>query len=956
MLNVSSIMHGFKISRSRKVAELNGTLYEMVHLKTGARLCWLDNAQINKLFGIAFTSLPSDDTGVFHILEHSVLCGSEKYPVKEPFVELLKSSLNTFLNAMTYPDKTVYPVSSRNRQDYLNLVSVYLDAVFAPRFLKDKSIFLQEGWRIDEEDGKPCYKGVVYNEMKGALSDELGLISRRFASLLFPDTAYGFNSGGSPEAIRTLSYDKFIEAYLDTYHPSNAYVYLDGSVPIEETLELLNEYFSRYDKREELPVFTLQEPTAVEAKDYFEIKEDESPEDKGSLTFGKILCDWKDRCKPLAVRVLGDVLTSSNESPLKKALLDSGLAKNITVSSRITGLQPYVMIYIKGVKDGASASVMKLLRDEAERLLESGLDRDTLCAVINRMEFKLREPEEPQGLYRCTEILNGWQYGGDPLDSLAYDPLFASLRSMVDTGAYEELLHDLLVDEAGRAVLYMEPSESLGEESRRAEEREVQAICDGWSVQERERNQQDNAHLKEWQQTPDRPEAIASIPVLKLSEVDSSVEWMDTVEEHIDGVTVLYHNAPTQNIVYANAFFSLTDYSLEALTQIALMSKLFGKLPTKSHSALELERLLKTYTGKMEFTLLPLSLKDNLETARPCMLASFSALRENLDTAIALMLDILKNTCWDKARINRIVQQMDLNLSRIGILGGHIVGMFSAMASYSAAAAVTEATSGGTYYRWMHDFAANFDAQIDSFISLAERLQSNTICKKRLALGITASEPCAVDGLAEFLPAGSTVPSTTSYGIEMPRRIGMRIPAQINYAVQGYHLKEVGMKYRGSMKVAEKILSLNYFWNEIRAKGGAYGTSFSIGSNGDIYTYTYRDPSPANSLIVNGGAADYLAGFCAGNESLERYIISTVAEDEPLRSPDSNGQLADISYLTQYTKEEAVWNRNEMLLATREDLLAVVDALKAFAEKGTICIVGHQSAIEECGDMTPMDI
>ena len=520
MLNISSIIHGFKISRSRQSAELNGTLYEMTHIKTGAKLCWLDNGQANKLFSIAFTSLPSDDTGVFHILEHSVLCGSEKYPVKEPFVELLKSSLNTFLNALTYPDKTVYPVSSRNRQDYLNLVSVYLDAVFAPRFLKDKSIFMQEGWHIETEDGKPCYKGVVYNEMKGALSDELGLIGRRFTSLLFPDTVYGNNSGGAPAAIRTLSYERFIETYLDTYHPTNAYVYLDGSVPLEETLELLDEYFSRYEKRETLPVFSMQLPKTIEATDFYEVKEDEALEDKGSLTFGKILCDWKSRYKAHAVRVLGDALTSNNDSPLKKALLDSGLAKNISFSTRASGLQPYVMIYIKGVKDGAAGDIVELLRNEADKLICAGLDHDTLHAIINRMEFQFREPDEPQGLYRCTEILNGWQYGGDPLDSLVYDPLFANLRNMIDTGEYEKLLREILVDEDGRVILHMEPSTTLGEEIRQAEEKEVQDIYNSWSAEERERNQQDNVRLKEWQQTPDSPEAIASIPVLKLSEID----------------------------------------------------------------------------------------------------------------------------------------------------------------------------------------------------------------------------------------------------------------------------------------------------------------------------------------------------------------------------------------------------------------------------------------------------
>ena len=956
MMNTGKRIHGFDITRSREVAELNGVLYEMTHGKTSAKLCWLDNGQANKLFGIAFTTLPTDDTGVFHILEHSVLCGSEKYPVKEPFVELLKSSLNTFLNALTYPDRTVYPVSSRNSQDFLNLVSVYLDAVFAPRFLENKSIFLQEGWRIDEEDGKPCYKGVVYNEMKGALSDELGLISRKFRRLIFPDTAYGFNSGGSPEAIRTLSYERFIESYRDAYHPSNAYVYLDGSVPLEETLALLDEYFSRYNRKETLPIFTLQQPAAAEKTDFYEVKEGAPTENKASLTFGKIICDWKSRYRAQAVRVLGDALTGNNESPLKKALLDSGLAMNISVSCQTSGLQPYVTVYIKDVRDGAAGQVMELLRGEAEKLLASGLDHKTLHAVINRMEFQFREPEEPQGLYRCTEILNGWQYGGDPLDSLVYDPLFASLRDMVETGEYEALLREIFVNADGRVVLHMKPSASLGTELRAAEFSELQAICEGWSDGERECNRLENTRLQQWQQTPDAPEAIASIPVLKLNEIECSVEWMDTIEERIDGMTVLVHPAPTQNIVYANAFFSMTDYSLDELSRLSLLPKLLGKLPTKTHSALELERLLKTYTGMMEFSILPMCIGDDTQTSRPCLMVRFSALRENLDRAVELMVDILKNTRWDRERIRLIVQQLDVNLSRIGILGGHIIGMFSVTAPYSATAAVNEATGGGTFYRWLHSFAVDFDAQFDSFVVLSERMQNETICRSRLTLGITAQQPCRLDRLKELLPLGSAVPATTAYSLSMPARIGMRIPAQINYAAQGYHLREAGMKFHGSMKVAEKILSLNYFWNEIRAKGGAYGAGFAIGPGGGMYTYTYRDPSPAASLAANDGAAAYLEDFCANDESLERYIISTVSEDDPLRSPASNGQIADINWLTRFTKEQAVQIRNEMLHTTRDDLLALVDVLKAFAAKGTVCVVGHPGTIDECGDMTPMEI
>ena len=444
--------------------------------------------------------------------------------------------------------------------------------------------------------------------------------------------------------------------------------------------------------------------------------------------------------------------------------------------------------------------------------------------------------------------------------------------------------------------------------------------------------------------------------MLRLNEIDCSVEWMDTVEERIDGMTVLYHPAPTQSIVYANAFFSLTDCSLDELTRLALLPKLLGKLPTRTHSALELERLLKSYTGTMEFSILPMSIGDDVQTSLPCLLVRFSALRENLDRAIELMVDILKNTRWDRDKIHLLVRQMDVNLSRIGVLGGHIIGMFSVTAPFSASAAVTEATGGGSFYRWMHGFAADFGAQFDSFVSLAERMQNETICKSRLTLGVTAQQPCDPGRLTELLPLGSAVPATAAYSLSMPARIGMRIPAQISYAAQGYHLREMGMKFRGSMKVAEKILSLNYFWNEIRAKGGAYGAGFAIGVGGGMYSYTYRDPSPAASLAANAGAAAYLEGFCAGDEPLERYIIATVAEDDPLRSTADSGQIADVNWLARFTKEQAVRIRNEMLHATRDDLRALIDVLKAFAAKGNVCVVGQPGAIDACGGMTPMEV
>ncbi|MBQ2699917.1 MAG: insulinase family protein, partial [Clostridia bacterium] len=425
--------HGFKVTGIRPCAEVSGTAVEWVHEKTGAEVFWLDNGDQNKLFAITFTTLPQDDSGVFHMIEHSVLCGSEKYPVKEPFVELLKSSMQTFQNAMTYPDKTVYPVASRNEQDFMNLVSVYLDAVFAPRMVTEENVFCQEGWHLEETEGKLTCKGVVYNEMKGAMSEEGSLISRKLNSLLYPDTSYGFNSGGSPEAIRRLSYQQFVETYRRYYHPSNARVYLDGSVPVEKTLKLLGEYFDRYEKLETLPVIAAQQPVKREAVQYYDFPQGEDTANKGRLTLGKIIGRWDERVKKNAARLVGHLLTDTNDSPLKKALLDRGLAKNITISVQTATYQPYVNIHLKDLKDGAREEAVACIRQTLEGVLDKGLDEEDLLAEIDRMEFNLREPDEPQGLYRCIQALSGWLYGGDPLDCICVDETLAQLRRLAAT-------------------------------------------------------------------------------------------------------------------------------------------------------------------------------------------------------------------------------------------------------------------------------------------------------------------------------------------------------------------------------------------------------------------------------------------------------------------------------------------------------------------------------------------
>ncbi len=951
MIHQGTILHGFETIRIRYSDELGGTMYEMIHLATGAKLCWLDNGALNKLFAIGFTSLPCDDTGVFHILEHSVLCGSEKYPVKEPFVELKKNSLHTFLNAMTAPDKTIYPISSRNGQDYLNLVSVYLDAVFAPRLLTEKNIFLQEGWHLEENDGVLSCKGVVYNEMKGALSDETSLMNRRFAALLFPDSIYRHNSGGTPAAIRRLTYEQFIDSYKKTYHPSNSFVYLDGSVPIEATLEKLNEYFTRYERLTELPVFTMQTPVCARAEQPFELKAGESPENKSSLCLGKIIGTWRDRVKVQAVDVLSDVLCASNESPLRKAVIDSGLAVNLSFNVRSDGLQPYAMIYVKHVKDGQDEAVQTLIRETVRELIERGLDRELLEAVINRMEFTCREMSEPQALYRMFGMSN-YPLGGDPLDMLCWNEVLSALRAMIGTGEYEALLREIFLSEDGLSVLKMVPSATLGEELRREEEADLRALWDGMTEAERAANRAQNEALLLWQQTPDTAENLSKVPLLPLSAVSDEPEWTDTTMQAQDGAQVLFHRVSSGNIVYANAYFALSDFELDDLSALSLTVKLLGKLPTRRRSAQEIDRLIQAHTGKISFSLLAYPVRNRPDLCRPMLCARFSALKEHFAQASALIGEILTETLFDDSeKVRLITRQIEIGLQRMSVLSGQTLGAVYALSSFSAAGAVNESVSGLTFSHWVKTFLADFDGKFDVLRTLSERLQADSLCRSRLTVSIGAPDLPDVSALLSCFGAGSAVSPERRCTLTTAHRTGVAVPARISYAVQGYHLSRSGIPYHGSMKVGGKLLSLDYLWNKVRVQGGAYGARFALSQDGELYAYSYRDPSPHATLETYRRAADHIRALCAQGVSLDCYILSAASEDDPLLSPRQACERADLFHFVGYTKEDARRNRREILDTTMDDMLAFCALLSDFAEHGHVCVIGHKGALEKCADL-----
>ena len=950
-------LHGFTVTRIRESEELHGRLVEMTFDQTGTELVWVDNGLENKLFSIAFKTLPEDSTGVFHILEHSVLCGSAKYPVREPFVELLKSSMNTFLNAMTFADKTMYPVSSRNLRDFLNLTEVYLDAVFAPAILENPNIFYQEGWHIEEDEaGTLSYKGVVFNEMKGAMSSPDELADYKLFELLFPDTCYGFNSGGDPAVIPTLSYEQFKETYRRFYHPSNARIFLDGDVPIDETLALIESYLSKFGKSENLPVITMQTRKSASATQYFELAADEELTDQSRLTAGRIFCGWEERTKLIAARILLDVVCGSNETPVKRAVLSAELAQELDISVDDSAAQAVLMIHAKNVTDGKADEILPLIRKTAAELVRNGLDYRALEASANRIEFRLLEPDEPQGLDRCISCMESWLYGGDPMQKLVYREAFAEIRKMLAEKQFEALLEELLVAEDGTAVLYSLPSHTRGEELRQEEAERLAIIRAGWSDADLEANRRLNASLQTWQQTPDSAEQLATLPTLPISEVSEIPSWTDTIEKKIDGTTVLFHPVACSGIVHIALYFAMTDYSLEELTLLSHISSLYGKLATAHFSALDLQQALKNKLGRLITSLDVLAKKDVNEVCTPCFTIRCSVLEDKLPEAFDLIIEVLKETdLRQKEKIREIIVQSNEQLKQLGVMSGHSLGVFSTLSRYAASAAVSSAVSGLPLIQKTAALVRDFDARFDAFADLMQKFQNDTICRSRLIFAsVSAAKDHDISDLLRRLPEGSPVAENAAYQSDLPDHMGYQIPAQIGFAVQGYYLPKEKFGYNAGWRVAAKLISLSYLWNVVRVQGGAYGTGIALRYD-SILTYSYRDPSPARSLKVNHGISEFIRQFCESDEPLDKFIISTLSDDDPLRSPREQAVNADMRWFAGRTKDEAVADRKQMLAMTREALLDSCKIWDDFAENGAVCVCASENLLADCEGLTVVE-
>lgn len=963
-MKINDTISGFRVISAVSHPELNGTLWKMEHIKTGSRLCWLDNRVENKLFSIHFGTQPWDDTGVFHILEHSVLCGSDKFPVKEPFLDLLKSSMNTFLNAMTFYDKTMYPVSSRNEKDFMNLCEVYLDAVFFPAIYRNPGIFAQEGWHYELHDGEetPTYKGVVFNEMKGAMASVDTLLEEKLCSLLFPDNCYRFNSGGDPAHIPELSREDFLNAHRTLYHPSNAQTFLDGDMPIERVLSLIDSYFSRFDRCPVPDAIPMQ--AAVPAMDVtldYEIGKDEDEAGKTQMVMGKILGSWQEKQRQWAANVLASYLTGSNVAPLKRALLASGLVQDAWIAVNAGMAQSYISLRILNTEYEHLDRIKAIIRETCEQILRDGLDREMLEANLNQIEFSLKVTDEPAGIERAIAASNAWLYGGEPEEYLLFNDTLTALREALDTGYYADLLREMMLDDEHMVCLIARPSKTEGDRIRAREAEALAKAAGAWSDDERADVTRANAELEAWQMSEDTPEAHATLPTLALDDVSPTVKPIPTEDTVQKGTRVLFHAIPTNGVVHARFYFSINDLTLDKAADVAFMVDLLGELPTEAYPLIELKKQIKNHFGGLTFSVSPYAMVECPDRCRVFITVGMSVLEKNLSRAVNLVAEILKHTRFDDAAIIRehLLQDMD-DAYRDIIDSGSRYAVMRANRHTSAVAALDESMSGYEGYLHMLDFSRHFDERIEAFMQMAKEVSTRVFTPARLTVSETSTSAHGelldlIERLSDGDPAtsrdGRDEPAYFTFTpVTEPLKEAIQIPSGVSYAALADNFCRYGAYFTGGLRLMSGILSYGYLWNEIRVRGGAYGCSFGVTRSGTARFSSYRDPSPLRSLDIYRQASSYIRELAESEESLDGYIISSLSAGDPLLPPAHLGGTADSRLFSGITDDMINQTRRETLALDKKDLLTLCPLFDIMAEQGNVCLVAHEGVIRSLDD------
>lgn len=954
----------YRVTEAREIKELNSEGYILEHKKTGARIFLMNTDDDNKVFCIGFRTPPKDSTGVPHILEHSVLCGSEKFPVKDPFVELVKGSLNTFLNAMTYPDKTVYPVASCNETDFQNLMDVYMDAVLNPNIGKEKKIFMQEGWHyeLSEPEGEITYNGVVYNEMKGVFSSPESLLDRYTKAVMFPDTCYGVESGGDPEEIVKLTYEDYLAFYKKYYHPSNSYIYLYGDMDMAEKLTWLDkEYLGKYEREEIDSVIQIQKSfkEPVEKEFFYSVSENE---ELSGATYLSVNTQAGNELSPkeyIAFQVLEYVLLDAPGAPLKKALLDAGIGDDIMGGYENGILQPYFSVIAKNAEKEQKGEFLAVVKGTLRKLALSGIDRRSLLAGINYYEFQYREADfgaAPKGLMYGLQCLDSWLYGGDPMMHLEYEETFAALKKGAEEGYFEGLISKYLLDNSYESVVILSPRKNLTAEMEAETAKKLAAYKDSLSETEIEELVHQTRELKEYQDTPSPKEELEKIPMLERSDIGREPAKLIFKETKVDGVTVIRHEMFTSGIGYLKVLFNTNRVPMEDLPYVALLKSVLGYVDTAHYSYGDLSSEIFLNSGGVTFSVTSYpDLKKGGFTG--VFVASVRVLYEKLDFGFGILSEIFNESILDdEKRLKEILNEAKSKGQMKLMSSGHTAAVARATSYFSDTSYFNDMTGGIGYYQCLEKWVRDFETEKQTIICGLKRVIRRMLTAENMTVSYTADAegfsylPAAMKKLTGTLPEGEG----TRYPFEAPkknRNEGFTSSSKVNYVARCGTFAGSRYSYTGALRILKIMLSYDYLWINIRVKGGAYGCMSGIGRSGEGYFVSYRDPNVKESDDIYMGIPEYLESFDADERDMTKYVIGTISDMDTPLTPSLKGSRGLSAWYSGVTDEMLKEEREQILSVTVEDIRALSGIVREILKTGAVCVIGNEDKIRADGSM-----
>lgn len=955
------ILNAYTVEEEQCLNEVNGKGYVLRHKKTGARVVVIENDDNNKVFTIGFRTPPSDDTGVPHITEHSVLCGSKNFPVKDPFVELCKGSLNTFLNAMTYSDKTVYPVASLNKHDFHNLMHVYLDAVFYPNIYEKDEIMKQEGWHyeVDAQTGELFINGVVYNEMKGVYSSAEEQLYRIIEKSLLLHTAYGYESGGDPSCIPELTNDAFLDFHKKYYHPSNSYIYMYGDMDSIEELKFIDEeYLSSFDylkidsELTDEPCF--EEPENV--TEYYSLSDADNEFENTYLAYNVVIGHSLDKKLCTAMSVLEHALLIAPGAPLKKALIDAGVGKDV-YSSYDDGIkQPTFSIIAKGADESDKDRFIEIIDGTLRKLVNEGINKKSLKAAVNSFEFKHKEANFgrfPKGLMLGLNAFGTWLYDDShALDLFSMNDVYDELKNDIETGYFEELIKTYILDNTHKSYVKLVPKKGLNAKREQEEKALLAAYRAKLTDEDIKKLIDDEKHLKEYQSEPSSKEELETIPLLSINDIDKTARKIKNHFSEIEKVRVVSHKIFTNGISYLTLNFDITDIDQDKLPVIALLTDIFKYVDTENYSYNELANEINIHTGGIGFSTTVTNKKAKGEYIIQ-FLVNAKMLDDKVDKGMELIEEILfSSKLDDKKRLSEIIAESHANLKNDLVSAGHTTAAGRAVSYISPIGVIKELTEGVDYYKYLDMLINDFDNQYDRLVDDLKTVLGEILWRNGLEISYTSDcEPetalkSSVSSLSRRLSSRLSYDNAKKVAPAILNE-GFKTASQVQYVATAGNFRDKGLEYNGGLAVLSSIFSYDYLWINVRVKGGAYGCMCAFARSGNAYFTSYRDPNLMETYGIYKEAPEYVKNFDADSRDMTKYIIGAISKlDAPL-TPSAEGNFSYVAYLMGLTDEDLQRDRDEVLAADVEAIRALYPYVEAAVDSGVICAIGDEKKIEK---------